>query len=64
MDNNQNLVISLVRKSVDRNYVIDKAVLANADWSEVSAVCAAQGVLGLCFEAIETLEEHRPPRLV
>ena len=64
MDNTNTLVISLVRKAVNPDYLIDKAVLAAADWSEVIAVCADQGVLGLCFEAIETLEEHRPPRLV
>ena len=61
MDNTYTLVISLVRKAVNPDYVIDKAVLAATDWSEVIAVCAAQGVLGLCFEAIETLEDHRPP---
>ena len=64
MDNTNTLVISLVRKAVNPDYVIDKAVLAAADWSEVISVCAAQGVLGLCFETIETLEEHRPPRPV
>ena len=64
MDNTNTLVISLVRKAVNPDYLIDKAVLAAADWSEVIAVCANQGLLGLCFEAIETLEEHRPPRPV
>ena len=64
MDNTNTLVISLVRKAVNPDYLIDKAVFAAADWSEVIAVCANQGLLGLCFEAIETLEEHRPPRPV
>ena len=63
MDNTQSLVLSLIRKAVDSTAFIDDALLVNANWSEVISICASQGVLGLCFETIESLkEECRPPK--
>lgn len=65
MDNTQSLVLSLIRKAVDSTAYIGEPLLVNANWSEVISICAAQGVLGLCFETIESLkEECRPPKSI
>lgn len=63
MDNTQSLVLSLIRRSIDNNAIINEDLLSSADWTKVLSLCASQGVLGLCFYAVETLsEECRPPK--
>lgn len=63
MDNTQSVVLSLIRRSIDSNAPIDDELLAKAKWPDVMSLCFVQGVLGLCFESIETLTEKcRPPK--
>lgn len=65
MDKTQSVVLSLIRKAIDNSTCIDEGIFIDVNWSEVISLCASQGVLGLCFDAIENLkEECRPPKVL
>ena len=53
MDNTSKVVIDLIRKAVDDSCHIDQQLLKQANWSEVMAFCLSQGVVGICYDAIE-----------
>lgn len=63
MDNTSKVVIDLIRKAVDDSCHIDQHLLKQANWSEVMAFCLSQGVIGICYDAIEKVEKAcRPSR--
>ena len=65
MDNTSKVVIDLIRKAVDDCFLIDQQLLKQANWSEVMAFCLSQGVAGICFDALEKMEEaSRPPKML
>lgn len=47
------IVLKLVRKALDSSWQID--LPEETDWQEALNLAIAQGVLGLCFEAVEKL---------
>lgn len=63
MDNTSKVVIDLIRKAVDDSCHIDQQLLKQANWREVMAFCLSQGVAGICYDALEKMEEaYRPSR--
>ena len=63
MDNNAKIVLNLIQKVVDGDSVIEHQLMARTNWREVMALCLSQGVSGICFDALEKLEElSRPPK--
>ena len=55
--------MDLIHKAVDDSFNIELKLLTQANWKEVMSFCLSQGVVGLCYEALEKLEEAcRPPR--
>ncbi len=65
MDNNAKIVLNLIRKIVDVNSDIDHQLSSRTNWREVMALCLSQGIAGICFDALERLEEaSRPPKML
>ena len=63
MDNTTRVVLDLIHKAVDDCFLIDQQLLKQANWSEVMILCSLQGVAGICFDALESMEEaNRPPK--
>lgn len=63
MDNKAKIVLNLLRKVVDVNSDIDYHLMDRANWREVMVLCSLQGVAGICFDALESMEEaSRPPK--
>lgn len=62
MTESNKLVLELVRKSLDKGYQLNTSVFSTADWAEVFEIAAAQGILGICFRAIETLDASCRPK--
>ena len=63
MDNKAKIVLNLLRKMVDVNSDIDYHLMDRANWREVMILCSLQGVAGICFDALESMEEaSRPPK--
>ena len=63
MDNKAKIVLNLLRKVVDVNFDIDYHLMDRANWREVMVLCSLQGVAGICFDALESMEEaSRPPK--
>ena len=63
MDNKAKIVLNLLRKVVDVNSDIDYHLMDRANWREVMVLCSLQGVTGICFDALESMEEaSRPPK--
>ena len=65
MDNKAKIILNLIRKAIDANFVIDHRLMTHANWRKVMALCSSQGVLGICFDAFERMEEaSRPPNML
>lgn len=65
MDKKSRVVLELIRKAVDDNSDIDYLLMARANWREVMEFCSSQGVAGICFDALEKMEEaSRPPKML
>lgn len=65
MDNNAKIVLNLIRKVVDANSDIDYQLMNRVNWREVMALCSSQGVVRICFDALEGLDESsRPPKMM
>lgn len=61
MNANREVVLKLVRKALDSSWQID--LPEEIDWEEALDHAIAQGVLGLCFEAMEKLPANQRPAL-
>ena len=60
-DKDIGVVLSLVRKAIDAK--ADILMPENVNWQRVMGYAACQGVLAMCFDALEYLEtEQRPPK--
>lgn len=65
----EKVILELIRKALDASYEVDASVFAKdacgeqgrPNWAEVIEVATTQGVLGLCFEAIEQLDASCRP---
>ena len=55
------IVLKLVRKALDSSWQID--LPEETDWQEALDLAIAQGVMGLCFEAVEKLPANQRPPL-
>ena len=55
------IVLKLVRKALDSSWQID--LPEEIDWEESLNLAIGQGVLGLCFEAVEKLPANQRPSL-
>lgn len=62
-DLSQNTVLLLIRMVVNRKSVVDEHKFEDVPWLEVMDVATNQGILGLCFEAIEHLPSHLRPKM-
>ena len=56
MTKSDKIILQIVCKALDRNYKIDKRQLKDISWVEVMDIVTTQGVLGICFDAIEQLD--------
>jgi len=55
------IVLSYICKVLNKEYVVNQKLFYNANWEEVIDIATIQGVLGLCFDAVELLPvECRP----
>ncbi|MBQ9170526.1 MAG: nucleotidyltransferase family protein [Bacteroidaceae bacterium] len=61
MKNAVKTLLSLLRKFLCPDSAIE--VSADADWEETLELAISQGVLGVCFEAVEKLPTHLRPHL-
>ena len=61
MNANREVVLKLVRKALNPDSPIE--VPADTNWEEALDLAISQGVLGLCFEAVEKLPANQRPAL-
>lgn len=61
MTNSDKIILELVCKALDGDYQVDSRLFKDANWAEVIEVVTTQGVLGICFDAIEQLDASCRP---
>lgn len=57
MTKSDQIVLQLVRKALNAEYLVDSSMFKDACWAKVIDVATTQGVLGICFDAIEALKK-------
>lgn len=61
MTNIEGVVVFLIRKALNPDLAIE--IPADTNWEEALVLAISQGVLGLCFEAVEKLPANQRPPL-
>lgn len=61
MTNTETVLLKLVAKAINNNYLLDLSSYCPIDWEEMFHLATAQGVAGLVMDTISTLpKENRP----
>lgn len=61
MTNTAKIIFSLLRKALNPDLIIE--IPADTNWEEALDLAISQGVLGVCFEAVEKLPANQRPAL-
>ena len=57
---NKDMVLELIRTSLNKDFFIDKEVLKDVDWEEVIKIASAHGLSAIAFDGIEKALDSNP----